>query len=155
MFCAEEPQLRPICQNDTFDFERRQVNSYIAMQLNFSFPKLEELLLEQDLYYNFRNWATHVGFRVNATELQQLISHRDEFNRIVNDFYQQDKINKLNATDILKTRKAILKIRSYFASWHYRLEYGGEQVAWIGGWSLSLAVTNRNLQLIIIIFFHS
>lgn len=128
-YCAEELVLHPICKNDTFDFEGRNVNSFFAIQLNYSLPKPEYLQLADRLNKEFERWTT------NATELKQLIGIKDQFNRIVSNFYQQDKINdkQLYTRDILITRKVILDIREYFQSWYSRIGFG-EKIAWhIGG----------------------
>lgn len=111
------------------------------MQLNFSLPTLQELLLHYDR--DLRLFES----TLNAQELRQLISKKNEFNQIVEDFYQQDKINKqLTATDILKARKEILDIRKFFGSLGKAIDKTNWMIMfeWVKGWLLSLAFTNRN-----------
>ena len=127
--CADEVRLNSICKNDVFDFEGREVNSYFAIQLNFTLPQRKSLQLDDRLDGEFKRWTS------NSSELQQLIAKKDEFNRIVQDFYRQDKINEmLNVTEILRTRKATLNIRAYFQSWYGRLGFG-EKIVWHTGQS--------------------
>ena len=133
-FCADEVQLHPICANDTFDFEGRNVNSFFEIQLNFTLRPLKNLQLADRLNSEFERWTE------NGTELQQLIGKKNEFNRIVREFYEQDKINRVNVTGILLTRKAILDNRAYFQSWYSRIGFG-EKIAWHTGGSFGSLIS--------------
>ena len=114
--CAPKFYLEPMCKNEVFDFEDQKVNAFYRVELNYTLRNLSQLLLPEDL--KFETWSN------NDTEVQLLYKTKNQFNKLMEDFYNRQTIDRVDSSVVYLHKKAIFRVWDLFSSFKGRVGFG-------------------------------
>lgn len=106
--------FKNLCKEDHFDYENRQVNAFFKVQYNHT---ISDWFGRQAMsFIDFSNWS------LNETEILELRHIRDTYNQILKDVYTTEKLNKMNATTLLRYKIFVGNAIPFFDKWWYKVE---------------------------------